>query len=85
MSAPACRACGSARTRPRGEKTGAYLRRTFTFHDCTECGLLFVEPFSGFGVYDDAYYRGEGPDPYVDYETEYRDWRSSDWAGSTPR
>jgi len=29
-------------------------------------------------VYDDAYYRGEGPDPYVDYETEYRDWRSSD-------
>lgn len=78
MSAPACRACGSARTRPRGEKTGAYLRRTFTFHDCADCGLLFVEPFSGFGVYDDAYYRGEGPDPYVDYETEYRDWRSSD-------
>jgi hypothetical protein len=78
MSVPACRACGSSSTRIRGQKNGSYLRRNFTFHDCAECGLLFVEPFSGFGVYDDAYYRGKGPDPYVDYETEYRDWRASD-------
>lgn len=78
MSAPVCRACGSGDTRIRGEKSGTYLRRRFSFHDCASCGLLFVEPFSGFGVYDDAYYRGEGPDPYVDYETEYRDWRASD-------
>lgn len=78
MSTPVCRACGSPATRTRGEKNGTYLRRTFTFHDCDDCGLLFVEPFSGFGVYDDAYYRGAGPDPYVDYETEYRDWRASD-------
>jgi SAM-dependent methyltransferase len=40
--------------------------------------LLFVEPFSGFEIYNEAYYRGAGPDPYVDYETEYRDWRASD-------
>lgn len=39
---------------------------------------MFVEPFSGFEIYNDAYYRGHGPDPYVDYETEYRDWRNSD-------
>ncbi|MDO8539131.1 MAG: class I SAM-dependent methyltransferase [Opitutaceae bacterium] len=39
---------------------------------------MFVEPFSGFAIYDDAYYRGEGPDPYVDYEAEYRDWRQTD-------
>lgn len=39
---------------------------------------MFVEPFSGFEIYNDAYYRGHGPDPYVDYETEYHDWRNSD-------
>jgi SAM-dependent methyltransferase len=39
---------------------------------------MFVEPFSGFEIYNDAYYRGHGPDPYVDYETEYHDWRRSD-------
>jgi SAM-dependent methyltransferase len=39
---------------------------------------MFVEPFSGYGVYDEAYYRGQGPDPYVDYESEYRDYRATD-------
>ena len=78
MNAPACRACGSGRTRLRGRKQGNYLRREFDFHDCGDCGFLFVEPFSGFAIYDDAYYRGAGPDPYVDYEAEYRDWRGSD-------
>ena len=63
MSAPVCRACGSPATRSRGEKNGTYLRRTFTFHDCADCGLLFVEPFSGFGVYDAASYRGQGHHP----------------------
>lgn len=78
MNAPACRACGSGRTRLRGRKLGTYLRREFDFHDCDDCGFLFVEPFSGFAIYDDAYYRGAGPDPYVDYEAEYSDWRGSD-------
>jgi 2-polyprenyl-3-methyl-5-hydroxy-6-metoxy-1,4-benzoquinol methylase len=62
----------------RGRKRGRFIRREFEFHACQDCGLLFVEPFTGFAIYNDAYYRGEGPDPYVDYETEYRDWRRSD-------
>ena len=64
MSAPVCRACGSTRTALRGRKQGTFLRREFDFHDCADCGFLFVEPFSGFAIYDDAYYRGKGPDPY---------------------
>lgn len=78
MSAHACRACGSAHVTLRGRKHGGFLRREFEFHQCRDCGLMFVEPFSGFEIYNDAYYRGRGPDPYVDYETEYHDWRASD-------
>ena len=78
MSAPVCRACGSNRITLRGRKTGAFIQREFTFHVCSDCGLMFVLPFSGFEIYNDAYYRGHGPDPYVDYESEYRDWRRSD-------
>ncbi len=78
MSIPACRACGFPYTTLRGRKRGRFIPRDFEFHECPECGLLFVEPFSGFEIYNDAYYRGAGPDPYVDYEAEYRDWRRSD-------
>jgi len=78
MSAHACRACGSAHVTLRGRKHGDFIRREFEFHQCRDCGLMFVEPFSGFEIYNDAYYRGRGPDPYVDYETEYHDWRASD-------
>jgi SAM-dependent methyltransferase len=62
----------------RGRKRGAFIPREFEFYTCRACELLFVEPFSGFEIYNDAYYRGAGPDPFVDYETEYRDWRRSD-------
>ncbi|MEY2878423.1 MAG: hypothetical protein RLZZ15_803, partial [Verrucomicrobiota bacterium] len=78
MTAPICRACGSAHVAHRGRKRGEFLRREFDFYACADCGLLFVEPFAGFEIYDDAYYRGQGPDPYVDYESEYRDWRRTD-------
>jgi len=80
MSAPAprCRLCRSANVVLRGRKRGDFLHEEFAFQACRDCELLFVEPFSGFGIYDDAYYRGEGPDPFVDYESEYRDWRSTD-------
>ncbi len=79
MSAtPVCRACGAGPVALRGRKAGGFLRREFEFHACGACGFMHVEPFSGFAIYDDAYYRGAGPDPYVDYETEYRDWRASD-------
>ncbi len=78
MSARVCRACGSTQVTLRGRKTGDFIKREFEFHQCGDCGLMFVEPFSGFEIYDDAYYRGRGPDPYVDYESEYHDWRASD-------
>jgi SAM-dependent methyltransferase len=78
MSAAACRACGSTNTTLRGRKPGWTSPREYSFHGCTDCGLLFVEPFAGFEIYDDAYYRGEGPDPFVDYASEYRDWRRTD-------
>jgi len=39
---------------------------------------MFVEPFAGYGIYDEAYYARMGPDPYVDYESEYRDYRATD-------
>lgn len=77
-AAPRCRACGSSDTDSRGSKRGTFLPRDYAFHACRACGLLFVEPFSGFEIYDDAYYRGEGADPFVDYESEYRDWRRTD-------
>ncbi|PAW65471.1 MAG: hypothetical protein B9S34_10900 [Opitutia bacterium Tous-C1TDCM] len=78
MSAPACRCCGSAQVRLRGRKPGEFLQREFEFHGCDDCGFMWVEPFSGFEIYNDAYYRGQGPDPFVDYDAEYRDWRRSD-------
>lgn len=73
-----CRACGSDNTVLRGNKPGWTSVTKYSFYDCRACGLLFVEPFAGFEIYNDAYYRGEGPDPFVDYESEYRDWRSTD-------
>lgn len=78
MSAHPCRACGSSNVTLRGRKHGEFIKSEFEFHQCRDCGLMFVEPFSGFEIYNDAYYRGRGPDPYVDYETEYHDWRASD-------
>lgn len=73
-----CRCCGSTRVRLRGRKPGDFLRREFEFHACDDCGFMMVEPFSGFEIYNDAYYRGAGPDPFVDYEAEYHSWRQSD-------
>ena len=63
MSAsPSCRCCGSTDVALRGRKPGAFIRREFEFHACRACGFMFVEPFSGFAIYDEAYYRGAGPD-----------------------
>jgi 2-polyprenyl-3-methyl-5-hydroxy-6-metoxy-1,4-benzoquinol methylase len=80
MSQPArtCRCCGSPEVTLRGRKPGEFIRRDFEFWACARCGFMSVEPFSGFEIYNDAYYRGAGPDPYVDYESEYHDWQRSD-------
>lgn len=73
-----CRCCGSERVTLRGKKAGEFLSREFEFHACADCGFMMVEPFSGFEIYNDAYYRGAGPDPYVDYQSEYENWRHTD-------
>ncbi|MSU48871.1 MAG: class I SAM-dependent methyltransferase [Opitutus sp.] len=78
MSAPTCRACGSQRVTLRGKKRGAFIPREFEFHACADCGFQSVEPFSGFAIYNDDYYQGRGPDPYVDYQSEYTDYRRTD-------
>jgi len=74
----ACRCCGSRRVTLRGTRRSRFLGRDFDFWHCPACDFMFVQPFAGYGVYDEAYYRGRGPDPYVDYESEYRDYRATD-------
>jgi SAM-dependent methyltransferase len=74
----ACRLCGSLSVTRVGSKRGAFLKREFDFWHCPACDYMFVEPFPGYAVYDQAYYEGRGPDPYVNYESEHRDYRSTD-------
>lgn len=47
-------------------------RTWYTMQKCGQCGFIWVEPFPGYGIYDDDYYCGKGPDPYVDYASEYQ-------------
>lgn len=54
-----------------------FLKRDFAFWHCPACDFMFVDPFPGHGLYDDAYYSGRGPDPFVDYESEFLDYRST--------
>ncbi len=67
----ACPLCqGSARRL--GSVYGKYLRRTFELDRCDACHFAFIaNPCLDFDrIYTDAYYRGEGADPLVDYEGE---------------
>lgn len=75
---PVCRCCGSAAVRSRGSKRGTFIIQDFAYLSCTTCGYLFVDPFAGYEIYNDDYYRGRGPDPYVDYASEYADYRTTD-------
>ena len=75
---PICRCCGAPAVHARGQKRGTFIQRDFDYFACDACGYLFVEPFAGYEIYNDDYYRGLGPDPYVDYESEYTDYRSTD-------
>ena len=74
----ACRCCGSRRVTLRGTRHSRFLGRDFDFWHCPACDFMFVEAFSGYAIYNEAYYRGQGPDPYVDYESEYRDYRATE-------
>lgn len=54
-----------------GSKRGRHLVQDYEFLRCTECGYTRVEPFAGYGIYDEAYYEGRGADPFVNYAQEY--------------
>jgi 2-polyprenyl-3-methyl-5-hydroxy-6-metoxy-1,4-benzoquinol methylase len=69
-----CRLCGSAMLRERGNKRGKFRPLDFHFYECDSCSFLFVAPVVGSEIYNDSYYRGDGPDPLVDYESEYRNY-----------
>jgi SAM-dependent methyltransferase len=69
-----CRLCGSATLKERGSKRGKSRPLDFHFYECTSCSFLFVAPVVASDIYDDSYYRGDGPDSLVDYESEYRNY-----------
>ena len=72
-----CRGCGSLRLNLKGAMRGPFSGKEFRFWHCAACDFMFVDPFPGHAVYNDAYYEGRGPDPYIDYESEYRDYRAT--------
>lgn len=66
-----CRVCGSA-TLTAGEKAGRSGERLYHLRRCPSCGFAFVvDPDADPGAaYDEAYYRGQGADPLLDYVFE---------------
>ncbi len=80
-----CNLCGASDYRIRFEKRGHLTGKVFQVVECVDCGLVFVNP--RFPVewirtlYDEAYFRGEGFDPYVRYEEDLRSPADKDaWA-----
>ena len=69
-----CHLCGSNNLIEKGMKRGKFRPLDFHFYECKSCSFLFVSPVVGPEIYDDAYYRGKGPDPLVDYESEYTNY-----------
>lgn len=82
---PPCPLCHAPAARL-GPVYGKYLRRTFALHRCDACHFAFIaDPSLDFDrIYTDAYYRGEGADPLVDYDGELnsaRTIRRYEWRG----
>lgn len=71
MNALECKICGSP-TMDAGAKRGQIEQREFHLRQCSRCHFGFVaDPCTDYArIYSDAYYRGEGADPLVDYEFE---------------
>lgn len=85
MTTPDCAICGAPSARV-GTKRSAFSGREFALAHCSSCRFSFVvEPRTDYGViYDEAYYRGRGADPLVDYEREMSDphtLRTYEWQG----
>jgi cyclopropane fatty-acyl-phospholipid synthase-like methyltransferase len=66
-----CRVC-SAPTRSAGRVHGSFSGRDYELRRCDACGYAFIaDPWLDFDrIYDEAYYRGAGADPLVDYAYE---------------
>lgn len=82
---PACAVCG-ARATPGPSVFSPFSNRTFVLAHCPRCHYSFVvDPRTDFEtLYDPAYYRGDGADPTVDFETELDDPRTIrvyEWRG----
>jgi SAM-dependent methyltransferase len=81
-----CKICGSP-TVEAGTKWGKFEQREFHLRQCTRCHFGFVaDPFTNYAqIYSDAYYRGEGADPLIDYAFELehpeRTIRQYEWRG----
>ncbi len=67
-----CQICGAPKHTIFARKLSCNQVDMFTLKQCSDCGFIWVDPFPGYGVYNDDYYRGKGPDPSVDFEEEYK-------------
>lgn len=82
---PRCRLCGGD-AEAVGVKDSAFGGRRFEIRQCGSCHFGCVDqPRMDFdALYDDAYYRGQGADPLVDYAAEMEDpstFRRYEWRG----
>jgi cyclopropane fatty-acyl-phospholipid synthase-like methyltransferase len=80
-----CKVCGSP-AHAAGEKMGGLHPRLYHLYRCEVCGFAFVADLDAeTDVYDEAYYRGKGADPLLDYVFELerpdRTVRRFEWAG----
>jgi SAM-dependent methyltransferase len=85
----ACRVCGGD-ARDAGEVRGRVVPGPYRLLRCDACGFArVVDPPDPEVVYTDAYYRGEGADPLVDYAFEAanpdRTVRAYEWRGIAAR
>ncbi len=83
-----CAVCGSVAGYV-GSRTGTLDGRSFDYFHCPACRFTFVgnARTDYAAVYDEAYYRGHGADPLVDYLYELEDpdqtIRNYEWQGLT--
>jgi SAM-dependent methyltransferase len=71
---------------PAGEKVGHLRKRAYRLARCGRCAFAWVVDADDdyAALYDDAYYRGDGADPLVDYVRELTDphtLRRFEWEG----
>lgn len=81
-----CKVCGAAAGFV-GSKLGKFKVQDFHFYHCESCRFTFVgNPWTDYAaVYNEGYYRGQGPDPWIDYvfelEEPKRTVRIYEWRG----